>query len=194
MDFIKMPMDIIKMNVAAVLTAVLLMMGGPVRAEAQPSLSDLGFMVGHWTSPGAGPEEIWVAPAGGVMSGMMRWASAGGSGRYVLELLTMVEEEAGIRFYFKHFDPDITPWEKNEANTYKLVGLEDDCARFELINQNPKVAAVMQYCRLDATTLEFRGTDAETPLDETGFVLTFTLQGAGTDCWNTVSLINKATC
>ena len=174
-------MDIFKMNVAAVLTAALLVAGAPAKAEPKPSLADLGFMVGHWASPEAGPEEIWVAPARGVMTGMMRWPSAGGSGRYVLELLTMVEEEAGIRFYFKHFDPDITPWEKNQANTYKLVALEDDCARFELVNENPRVAAVQQYCRLDATTLEFRGTDKETPLAETDFVLTFTLQVAGAE-------------
>ena len=181
MDVIKMPRDIIKSTVAAAVTAALLMMVGPGRAEAEATLDDLSFMVGHWASPNAGPEEIWTAPAGGVMTGMMRWASAGGSGRYVLELLTMVEEEAGIRFYFKHFDPDITPWEKDEANTYKLVALEDDCARFELISENPRVAAVQQYCRLDATTLEFRGTDKETPLAETDFVLTFTLQAAGAE-------------
>ena len=181
MDLLKMPMDIIKSTVAAVLTAAFLIAGMPARAEAQPSLADLGFMVGHWASPDGGPEEIWTAPAGGAMTGMMRWPSAGGSGRYVLELLTMVEEEAGIRFYFKHFDTDITPWEKDEANTYKLVALEDDCARFELISENPRVAAVQQYCRLDATTLEFRGADKETPLAETDFVLTFTLQGAAAE-------------
>lgn len=175
-------MDIIKSTMAAVMTAALVFAGAPAKAEAQPSLADLGFMVGHWVGEGEpGPSETWLAPARGVMSGMMRWPSAGGSGRYVLELLTMVEEEAGIRFYFKHFDPDITPWEKNEANTYKLVALEDDCARFELVNENPRVAAVQQYCRLDATTLEFRGTDKETPLAETDFVLTFTLQVAGAE-------------
>ena len=175
-------MDLLKLNVAAALTAAFLMAGGPARAEAKPSLAELGFMVGHWSAEGGnGPEEIWVAPEGGAMSGMLRWASAGGSGIYVLELLTMVEEEAGIRLYFKHFDTKITPWEKEEANTYKLVALEDECARFELINENPKVPAVMQYCRLDATTLEFRGADAQTPIDEADFVLTFTLQGAGAE-------------
>ena len=181
MDFFKMPMNIIKTHVAAAVAAFMVagMPAQAASAEAQPTLADLGFMVGHWASPGAGPEEIWVAPSGGAMSGMMRWASAGGSGRYVLELLSMVEEEAGIRFYFKHFDTDITPWEKNQANTYKLVGLENNCARFELVNENPKVPAVQQYCRLDATTLEFRGADTETPLAETGFVLTFTLRGTG---------------
>ena len=175
-------MDFITRIVAAVITAAFLIAGGPANAEAQPTLADFGFMVGHWANPESeGPEEIWTAPAGGAMSGMMRWASAGGSGIYVLELLTIVEEEAGIRFYFKHFDTHITPWEKNEANTYKLVGLEESCARFELTNLNPKVPAVFQYCRLDPTTLEFRGADAETPIDETDFVLRFTLQGAGAE-------------
>jgi hypothetical protein len=172
-------MDFIKMGVPAVLTAAVLILGSPASAEAKPSLEDFRFMVGHWADPETGgPEEIWTAPRGGAMSGMMRWASAGGSGIYVLELLTIVEEEVGIRFYFKHFDTHITPWEKEEANTYKLVSLNDNCARFDLINENPKVPAVQQYCRLDATTLEYRGADAETPIDETDFVLTFTLQGA----------------
>lgn len=182
MDLLKMPMDVFKMNVAAAATAALLMMGAPASAEEQPTLEDLGFMVGHWSAEGGnGPEEIWIAPAGGVMSAMMRWASAGGSGIYVLELITIREEEAGLRLYFKHFDPEITPWEKKEANTYDVVKVEDECARFELINENPKVPAVMQYCRLDATTLEFRGADTQTPIDESDFVLTFTLQGAAAE-------------
>lgn len=175
-------MKIIKSTVAAALTAAFLIVGGPTRAEAKPSLADLGFMVGHWSAEGGnGPEEIWIAPAGGVMSAMMRWASAGGSGIYVLELITIRQEETGLRLYFKHFDPEITPWEKKEANTYDVVKVEDECARFELINENPKVPAVMQYCRLDATTLEFRGADAQTPIDESDFVLTFTLQGAAAE-------------
>lgn len=175
-------MDIIKSFVAAVFTAAFLLTGSPSQAEAQPTLADFGFMVGHWSAEGGkGPEEIWIAPAGGVMSAMMRWASAGGSGIYVLELITIREEEAGLRLYFKHFDPEITPWEKKEANTYDVVKVEDECARFELVNENPKVPAVMQYCRLDATTLEFRGADAETPIDETDFVLTFKLQGAAAE-------------
>ena len=171
-----------RMIMPVALAAAFLLGSGPANAAEEPTLADFDFMVGHWANPEAeGPEEIWLAPARGVMSGMMRWASAGGGGTYVLELLTMVEEEAGIRFYFKHFDPQITPWEKNEANTYKLVGLEDRCARFELLNVNPIVPAVMQYCRLNATTLEFRGADAETPLAESDFVLTFTLRGAGAE-------------
>ena len=174
-------MDIIKSTVAAVFTAVFILAGGPAMAGEKPAIADLGFMVGHWKAEGAGPEEIWTAPARGVMTGMMRWPSAGGSGRYVLELLTMVEEKAGIRFYFKHFDTDITPWEKEEANTYELTALKDDCARFDLINENPRVAAIQQYCRLDATTLEFRGTDEETPLAETDFILRFTLQIAAAE-------------
>lgn len=155
----------------------------PTRADDGPTIDDFTFMVGHWVAPvGAGGyEEGWFPPAAGVMSGMFRWPDAGGSGRYVLELLTIVEEDDGIRFYFKHFDPDITAWEKEEANTYSLISVENQCGRFALTNENPNVPDVIQYCRLDDITLEFRGVNGTTPLEGSDFVLRFTALGASRD-------------
>ena len=48
----------------------------PTRAE-EPTLADLAWMAGHWASEkdGTRTEEVWLAPAGGLMLGMNRAVS-----------------------------------------------------------------------------------------------------------------------
>ena len=143
-------------------------------SERPIRLSDLSFLVGSWVSAegSAYYEETWFTPYEGVMSGMFRWPDAGGSSRYVLELLTFVETKSGVTFYFKHFDPNLDAWEQ-VANTYSVVAVSEDCAHLELVNENMNVPQAMRYCLLDDGILEFRGVDAKTPIDESSFVLRF---------------------
>ena len=162
--------------VAAV--AVALCLAAVTRAEEQViRLPDVSFFTGHWVAAeeGSAYEEFWFDARDGVMSGTFRWPDAGGSGRYVLELLTFVEEPDGLVFYFKHFDPKIDAWEE-EPNTYDVASVSDRCARLELVNENPRVPQVMRYCMLDEDTLEFRGSDGETPVEESDFRLLFKRQ------------------
>lgn len=146
----------------------------PEARAADYTLDDLSFMVGHWKGDEAmgGPEEGWLPPAKGVMVGVFRWPSVGG--RYVIELLTITQEDDGIIFRFKHFDPDVTPWEKDRANTYKLAEVIDGCATFAGLDTPDHVPATIQYCRTDAETLVFRGAEKGQALSESDFVLTFT--------------------
>lgn len=141
-------------------------------------LSDLSFLVGSWVSAEASAyyEETWFTPYEGVMSGMFRWPDAGGSNRYVLELLTLVETESGVTFYFKHFDPNLDAWEQ-VANTYSVVAVSEGCAHLELVNENMNVPQAMRYCLLNDATLEFRGVDANTPIEESSLILRFKRRG-----------------
>ncbi len=142
-------------------------------AEAPPKLSDLDFMLGQWQGSAemGGPEELWLPAVGGVMTGVFRWPSAGG--RYVLELLTIAEEVDGVIFRFKHFDPDITPWEKDAANTYRLAEVVRDCATFAGVETSAQVPATIQYCRTNDTTLVFRGATAGQAVTDAGFTLEY---------------------
>lgn len=143
-------------------------------SERPIQLSDLSFLVGSWVSPegSAFYEETWFTPYEGVMSGMFRWPGAGGSNRYVLELLTFVETKSGVTFYFKHFDPNLDAWEQ-VANTYRVVAVSEGCAHLELMNENRNVPQAMRYCLLEDAILEFRGVDANTPIEESDLVLRF---------------------
>lgn len=145
----------------------------PAGAQDRPvTLDDLSFMVGHWKGEGGeyAPEEIWLPPAAGVQAGFFRWPQE--NGPYVLEALTFVEEGDGVTFYFKHMDPEITPWEKAHANTYRVERVADGCLTMTLISDSPGVPAGIRYCRLDEHTLQFTGIAEGETYDNAEFVLT----------------------
>ncbi len=139
----------------------------------QFTLGDLAFLKGHWQGSRemGSPEEIWLPARDGVMTAFFRWPSV--RGRYVLELLTATVEDKHVVFRFKHFDPDITPWEKT-ANTYHLTEMDGRCATLTGVDTPASVPSVMQYCLESAKRLVFRGADADTPIDKTDFVIEFT--------------------
>jgi hypothetical protein len=64
--------------------------------DAQPALADLAWLAGHWGSEKDGrlTEEVWLAPAGGLLLGMNRSSSQGG--RTEFEYLRIVERKSGI--------------------------------------------------------------------------------------------------
>ena len=143
----------------------------PAVHAADYKLSDLEFMVGHWQAEDSSYEEIWLPSAEGVMTGFFRWPSV--RGRYVIELLTITTIDDKVVFRFKHFDPDITAWEKDEALTYLLTNLQQDCATFTGQDLPDNVPAVFEYCRLDMNTFRFRGASRDQSLDDSNFVLVF---------------------
>ena len=133
-------------------------------------LDDLAFMVGHWRGEGArAPEEQWYPPRDGVMPGFFRWPTGG---RHVLELLAFEETATGVTFRFRHFDPDITPWETEESNTYDVTRVADDCLYMERTSAADAAPAGIRYCRVDEETLVFTGRGRDEAWDEAGFVLT----------------------
>jgi Domain of unknown function (DUF6265) len=68
----------------------------------------------------------------------------------VIELFTLVERADGINFYFRHFTPELVPWEKSEATLLRLASLDPKKVDFENpINGLPKHAI---FLRVDPDT------------------------------------------
>ena len=55
----------------------------------------------------------------------------------VIELFTIRETPGGIEFYFRHFSPELKPWEEKEAYHLNLTKSESGVFRFDnpVVNQ-----------------------------------------------------------
>ena len=117
-------------------------------------LDKLSWLAGHWVSKDGAAEEHWLEPRGGTMTGSFRWVFP--NGHQVLEYLVIEENDGEIMFRFKHYGTDFVPWEKEQANTYRLVELSDNNVVFELEYSSGKVPQRYEY-RREEDRLTFRG-------------------------------------
>ena len=127
----------------------------PAPATAsKPALADLAWLEGRWRGDW-GPrvaEQSWFAPKAGVMTGLFRLIE--GDKTLVLELFTLVEKPEGIDFFFRHFTPELVPWEKSGATVLNLASLDEKKVDFEnAVNGQPKRAILI---RVDADTYTAR--------------------------------------
>jgi len=90
--------------------------GVPATTQSQPSqLSDLGWLAGRWVGKW-GPrtaEQVWTAPQAGLMLGAFRLFEDDRT--LVVELFTLEQKPDGLVLRFRHFTPDLVPWEKSKA-------------------------------------------------------------------------------
>lgn len=90
--------------------------GVPAATQSQPSqLSDLGWLAGRWIGKW-GPrtaEQVWTTPQAGLMLGAFRLFEDDRT--LVVELFTLEQKPDGVELRFRHFTPDLAPWEKNKA-------------------------------------------------------------------------------
>ena len=80
-----------------------------------PSFRTFAWLEGRWRGDW-GPriaEQVWTAPQAGMMLGDFRLIE--NDKVLVLEFFTLVENPGGIKFYFRHFTPELVPWEKSAA-------------------------------------------------------------------------------
>jgi hypothetical protein len=123
-------------------------------AAARPTLADFAWLEGHWRGDW-GPrvaEQVWMAPKAGMMTGLFRLVE--GDRTLVLEMFTLVEKPDGINFYFRHFTPELVPWEKGDATLLTLVSADAKKIEFENpVNGQPKRAILL---RVDADTYTAR--------------------------------------
>ena len=101
------------------------------------TLEDLSWLAGRWEGH-LGPmtaEQQWMAPRNGTMQGFFRLTDA--EKTIVIEPFTIREMPGGIEFYFRHFSPELKPWEENEAYHLNLTKWESGIFRFEnpVVNQ-----------------------------------------------------------
>ena len=122
----------------------------PPQLIPSPKLSDLAWLEGRWRADW-GPrvaEQVWMAPKAGMMLGDFRVIE--NDKVLVIELFTLVEKSGSINFYFRHFTPELVPWEKSDGTLLKLATA--DAKRFDFenpTNGKPKRAI---FTRIDADT------------------------------------------
>jgi hypothetical protein len=111
----------------------------PPQAAPKPTLADFSWLEGTWQGVW-GPriaEQVWVAPQGGMMLGSFRLVEA--QKTLVIELFSLVEKPDGIKYYVRHFTPELVPWEKSDATILNLLSLDGTRALFENpVNGEPK--------------------------------------------------------
>jgi hypothetical protein len=142
------------------LIALFLLLVSPSLAAGE--LEQLSWLTGHWVTADGAAEESWLEPRGGTMTGQFRWVFP--NGNQVLEYLVIEEKDTAITFRFKHYGTDFVPWEKDLANTYRLVEMSENKVIFELEHASHPVPQRYQYQR-SGDTLTFRGeSEGEEPL------------------------------
>jgi hypothetical protein len=117
---------------------------------AAAKLSDFAWLEGRWHGDW-GPrvaEQTWMAPKAGMMVGLFRLAEM--EKPLVIELYTLVQQPDGINFYFRHFTPELVPWEKSEATVLNLASL--DSKNFEFDNPLDGMPKHAVFTRVDADT------------------------------------------
>jgi Domain of unknown function (DUF6265) len=101
--------------------------GSPAQAESSApppantaQLSDLGWLAGRWVGKW-GPrtaEQIWTAPEAGLMLGDFRLFEDDHT--LLVELFTLEQKPDGLELRFRHFTPNLVPWEKSAATRLTL--------------------------------------------------------------------------
>jgi Domain of unknown function (DUF6265) len=123
-------------------------------ATRAQSLDSLAWLDGRWRGKW-GPriaEQIWTSPEAGLMLGGFRVIEDDKT--LLIELFTLTQEPNGIALRFRHFTPELVPWEKSAAT---LLTLEmDDSRRFVFVNRangQPKRSIIT---RIDQDTYTWR--------------------------------------
>jgi len=130
-------------------------------------LADFSWLTGRWEGKLGAPsatqlltaEQEWMAPKNGTMQGFFRLAD--NEKTIVIELFTIRETSSGIEMYFRHFSPELKPWEEKEAYHLNLTKSEGGAFRFDNSVVNELKDAILT--RVDNDTYISHGdiTDAE---------------------------------
>jgi len=148
-------------------------------AEESASVwADVAFLQGAWRGgDGFVFEEIWSAPAGGVMTGMARGYDA--QALRVLEYIIIAETGDGLEMRFKHFNADYSTWEDGGPVTLRLTEARAEDVTFSADPPSETVSSVRYWKpapdRLQADVVVVE--DGE----EGGFSLSFVKSSVATD-------------
>jgi hypothetical protein len=101
------------------------------------ALADFSWLAGGWEGK-LGPmsaEQEWMTPKNGTMQGFFRLTD--NEKTIVIELFTLRETPDGIVFYFRHFSPELKPWEETEPFHLNLTKSDATTFRFDnpVVNQ-----------------------------------------------------------
>lgn len=150
---------------ALIVVGLLLSLARVARAEdeAGVTLASLAWLQGDWRGQAFGGEiqEVWLAPAGGMMHGVFR-LEVDGRVR-ISEYLQIAEEESGVLMRFAHFRPDYSTVEA--AGTFlelRLAIAGDGHARFEATG--PESPDRIEYRRQSDGSVQVDVTGVESTL------------------------------
>lgn len=121
---------------------------------AAAQLAGLGWLAGRWTGKW-GPrtaEQIWTSPQGGLILGTFRVFEDNRT--LLVEVFTLEQKPDGVELRFRHFTPDLVPWEKSAAT--KLTLENYDSKRWVFLNTSngePKRSIII---RVDSDTYTLR--------------------------------------
>lgn len=96
------------------------------------SIENMAWLVGSWQGEmfGGIGEEVWQPESGGAMVGTFRLIHGNDVGFY--ELMIISEDSTGLVFRIKHFNADLTGWEKkDEMHTFPFVSANERKILFE---------------------------------------------------------------
>jgi uncharacterized protein YndB with AHSA1/START domain len=139
--------SVIAVTLLAVVTALApppaLAQAGPTTVPAA-TIDDFSWLAGHWRGrlkSGLVAEISYSKPAGGLMMAMFRLME--GEKLLVLEFMTLRETPEGMEMRARHFDPALTPWEKEEAIVLRLTEHDGLRSVFENpVHARPKRSAI----------------------------------------------------
>jgi hypothetical protein len=125
------------------------------------ALADFSWLAGNWEGK-LGPmtaEQIWMAPKNGTMQGFFRLTD--NEKTIVIELFTLRETPNGIGMYFRHFSPELKPWEEADAYHLNLTKSDATTFRFDSPVANPLKDAILTHADADTYTSHGDITDAD---------------------------------
>ena len=156
---------------ASVTVAAALVAPQPIDAgvseETGPRLSmkRMEFLEGSWSASMGGDtiDEVWSAPNGTHLMGMMRWVKADGS-IMLMELMSINIEESGFVMDLRHFDGAMMPWasEKDGPLKFRLADMDrNEKVRWEPMDSDATDVVAIEYHRHTKkdmrVTVEFGG-------------------------------------
>ena len=119
-------------------------------AQAKPTLADFAWLAGRWQGAW-GPriaQQVWMPSKGGVMLGTFQLVE--NDSTLVIELFTLVEKPDGIKLYFRHFTPTLTPWENSAPTMLKLASSTPKAIEFDNPNGGEPKCDIIR--KIDADT------------------------------------------
>jgi Domain of unknown function (DUF6265) len=130
-------------------------------AAPRAALADFSWLAGRWEGK-LGPmtaEQEWMAPRNGTMQGFFRLTD--NEKTIVIELFTIRDTPDGIVFYFRHFSPELKPWEENEAYRLNLTKWDTTTFRFDNPVVNQLKDAILTHADTDTYISHGDITDAD---------------------------------
>jgi Domain of unknown function (DUF6265) len=97
------------------------------------TLAELAWLDGRWRGSW-GPrtaEQSWTSPEASLMLGDFRVTEDDKT--LLIELFTLAQKPDGIELRFRHFTPELVPWEKSGATLLRLE--MSDSKRFVFVNR-----------------------------------------------------------